>query len=295
MDKLKNDRVVSVLTKDGKFRIAAINNTKAAQTAAEKHELDFLPAFFLSRQLAAASMLAVFLKGEERMTLETDSAGPIKKVFVEAIQVGEVRGFVDMEPIIDVSKMKNISEALGLGLFKISKTLYNMEKPYNGVVELQTGNITSDLAYYFTQSEQIPTAVILEVMFDDKEKITASGGIIIQAMPGASHTEILETQLKLLQVEKIRELIANFTKPEIMLKEILGVEFDILKNDRVDFFCRCSKDNFMDKLVTLKLKEIVEMKSSGDNELVCRYCNAHYYLDDKDFDKLITIMQTKQN
>jgi molecular chaperone Hsp33 len=93
----KRDRVISVLSEDGFFRVAIINNTQAAITAQQKHKLASAPAELLSKQLAAASLIAVFLKGEERVILETMGDGPISKVYTEAIQVGESRGFVSLE------------------------------------------------------------------------------------------------------------------------------------------------------------------------------------------------------
>jgi len=295
MAQLRSDRVVSVITKNGKFRAAAINNTQSAKTAVKKHNLGFLPALWLARQLSAASLIAVFMKGEERVVLDTDGSGPIRKVYAEAIQVGEVRGFVVCEPEIDLALMTDISDALGKGFYRVSKIQYDKPEPTVGVTELQKGNISTDLAYYFTQSEQIPTGVILDVVFDEAQNITASGGIIVQAMPGATEAEIAFVRTLLQEKGDIKEELTAGLKPEEIISSVLPFEFDILKNDRVDFFCRCSKQKFMDKLVTLSLKEIIDMSKSGHNELVCQYCNSHYYLDQSDFEKLIAIMQAKQN
>ena len=54
------DRVVRAISKDGKFRISAIKNTKSAVEAQKRHNLSYLPAFLLARALAAASMMSSF-------------------------------------------------------------------------------------------------------------------------------------------------------------------------------------------------------------------------------------------
>ena len=46
-----------------------------------------------------------------------------------------------------------------------------------------SGEIGDDLAYYFTVSEQVPTAVALGVLVDTDISILAAGGLIIQMMP----------------------------------------------------------------------------------------------------------------
>lgn len=294
MKRIKADRAVSCLSQTGTIRAAAIINTNTARTAQEKHNLSPLPAYLLARQLASASMLAIFLKGEERIVLEAEGDGIIKKVYSEAIQVGEVRGYVLHDDDLELGKLSDLSEALGNGLYKVKRMLYDKPEPIVGVVELFKGNIAEDLAYYFTQSEQVPTAVILDTGLDAEEKIAYSAGLIIQAMPGATQKELENIEDYLSKLD-FREIAAQAENAEDLLKNCLPFEFSILKNDRIDFFCRCSKEKFMDKLITLKLSEVQEMKAANENELICHYCNSHYYLEEKDFDSMIARMTAKMN
>ena len=92
---------------------------------------------------------------------------------------------------IDVSAVEN-ADFLGLGLIKVSKVLYNKPEPTQGIIELVKGDISTDIAFYFTQSEQIPTSLILDVALDEKGNITNSGGIMIQALPGATEEDLEE-------------------------------------------------------------------------------------------------------
>ena len=48
-----------------------------------------------------------------------------------------------------------------------------------------SGEIAEDLAYYFTVSEQTPSAVSLGVLVDKDYSIKVAGGLIIQMLPGA--------------------------------------------------------------------------------------------------------------
>ncbi len=289
------DRVISVLTKDGKFRIAAIKNTNTAKTAQQRHKLPQLPAFFLARQLAAASMLAVFLKGEERIILEAEGDGFIHKVFAEAIQVGEVRGFVDYNEAMLSEKYNSLKELFGNGNYKVTRILYSKAEPVSGIVPLQKGDISSDLSYYFFQSEQTPSVVILDTAFNDDNQIEMSSGIIIQAMPGTIKDDLLKIDEIVGKIESLNNILKEDPDLEKMLHQIIPFDFDIMKHYATDFYCRCSKDTFIDKLVTFGLDEIKQMQAEGHNELVCQYCNAHYYLDDKDFENIISTIQAKQN
>lgn len=290
------DRVVRVLSNDGNFRAVCVKNTDTVKTAKQKHNLDYLSSLILSRLMSSATMLSSFLKGEERIILEMNGNGPIKKVYAEALQLGENRGYIEFANNIEERPpVKNIKDAVGLGLLTVSKVFYNKQEPVQGIVPLQGGDVSSDLAYYFSQSEQIPTAVILDVEYDENGEILNSGGLIVQAMPGASKEDIDTLYKSMMEVKNLARKFGEGLNPKQVMQEILPFDFKLLNSTQVDFFCRCSKDTFIDKLITLNSKEIEEMKGAGQNELVCRYCNEHYYLDDSDFDKILEEIQAKKN
>ncbi len=282
----ERDRAVRVLSKNGKFRAVAIKNSISALTAQKRHNLPYLAAFMMARTMSAASCLAMFLKGDERIVVEAEGNGPINRVYAEAIQVGEVRGFVNLAPDAGERKIEDLSEALGLGLFKVTRYIYDSNEPVQGVIPLHGGDIASDLSYYYHQSEQIPSAVILDTTFDDDGYLKQSGGIIVQAMPGATDEDNKEIYEALVKVTSLAEYYEKGLSPLDVMKEVLPFEFELVKSSQVDFFCRCSKDNFLGKLKTLGLDEIRDMRKEGDNELVCHFCNEKYIIDDEDFDVL---------
>lgn len=286
------DRVVKVLSKDGKFRAAMVKNTKAARTAQDKHKLHFIPAFLMARALAAASLLSSFLKGEERIVIEVSGSGLVSYLLVEAMQVGEVRGYIRYDSELIDRPLNSLSDIFGEGIFKVIKILYNKKEPQVSVIPIQKGDIDSEMVKYFQLSEQIQTAVMLEVELDDDGIITQSGGIVIQAMPGAKKKDIERISKVLAEVKSLGTYFNKGLAPDKVMEEILPFEFDLISSTPVDFFCRCSKENFITKLLTLKHSEIQEMLDSGQNELVCQYCKTKYTLDHNDFDRLLN--ETKE-
>lgn len=291
----ERDRVVSALTTDGKFRISAIKNTFTTQTAQERHNLPEVPALLLARALSSASLLAVFLKGEERVIIDIVGDGLVSKVSAEAIQVGEVRGFVEFDSKVKSIPKEQFNSALGSGIFRVIRILYNEPEPIVGIVELIRGDISSDLNYYFSKSEQIFSVVLLDADTDETGKIINSCGMIVQSMPDATEQD---NELMLQHLRNIDRLTKHIDLKSDLPKELTRLipqDFQILKNDRVDFFCRCSKEKFIEKLLLMEHSDIQEMQKMGQNELVCRYCNEHYYLTSEDFDRISKIIIAKMN
>lgn len=279
------DRVVRAMSGNGMFRIAVAKTTDTTEQARIKHDLDPLLSYLLGKTLTSSILLSSFLKGEERVIVQAEGTGRVKLIFAEAMQVGEVRGFV----VIDESQSMpaSLSDALSTGFLKVSKILYEKQEPVTGIVELVRGDIASDLSYYFEQSEQIVTAVNLGVTINDDGEIVHSGGIIVQAMPGAELPAIVEVQRSLEEMPPIEELLDSGYSPEEILRQAMPFPIEVVNNTPVDFFCRCSLERFVSKLLTLGKKELMSMQAEGQRELVCQYCSSSYELTDEHFSKLI--------
>jgi len=293
----QRDRVVKAMTADGFFRLAAVRNSKTALSAQERHNLSPLASVLLGRAMASASLLAAFLKSEERIILDFSGNGPAERVYAESLNVGEVRGYVqNPECVLDFSQGKaSLGSGLGIGLLRVARILYNQFEPVTGVVELFSGDISTDVAYYLTQSEQIPSAVMLDVSINKEGKVEQSGGLMVQAMPGAPESRIQAMYEGLKKIDHLTEMLASGYSPQEMLKIIADAELIETDDTPIDFFCRCSLDRFKSALATLGMNEVKEMREQNHRELVCRYCNTHYNLSDADFDDIIGGLQAKNN
>ncbi len=279
----QRDRVTRAMTIDGTFRAAVVHNTTSVRTAQERHGLDGVPSLVLARTITGATLMASFLKGEERMVLSLEGDGLIRSVTAEAMQVGEVRGYITMNKKPDESR----ATPLGKGLLRVQRILYGEYEPVMGIVELRRGDVTSDLGYYLTQSEQIPSAFVIDVAYDEHQKIRQSIGLLVQAMPGARPEDIFKLYDAIDYLGRLTEFADSGYSPNDILRQILPSEIEIMASSPVDFFCRCSLERFTSALMTLDVKEIIQMQQENQRELVCQYCSAKYELRNEDFDRLI--------
>lgn len=292
-DFIQKDRLIKGISTDGHLKISVVKTTDVVKTACKKHNLSLLNTVLLGRALTGTMLMASELKGEERIKMRIECKGPVSLLIAEANRVGEIRGYVQNPQVeLDYSKPDvSLGDGLGVGVMTMSKTLYNEAEPRTSSIELAKGNITGDLAYFMVQSEQIPSAVLLDVGLNDSGEITEAGGLLIQRMPDAPEGAIEKLQEKMLQFDSISSLLANgHYIDDIMEKAMDPIKVKELDRQPVDFFCRCTRKRFVNALAMLGYEDLKEISDEGQ-ELVCHFCNEHYQVSKEEIEDLL--MQTK--
>jgi molecular chaperone Hsp33 len=275
---------------DGKVRAFAVVTTHLTEELRFKHNTSPTATAALGRVVAAALMMGSMLKNEEKLTIQVKGGGPIGQIVVDANAKGEVRGYVD-SPQIDIplnEKGKlDVSHAVGEnGFLYVIKDL-GMKEPYRGSVPIVSGEIAEDITYYFAKSEQIPSAVMLGVLIEVDCTVRASGGIIIQLLPGLTEQEISEIEQVVMKIPPLTSMLDQKKTIEQILHDIFP-SIHILEKSEVFFRCKCSWERVEQTLLILGKTEITDMlKEEGFAELICQFCNQAYHFDESHLLKLI--------
>lgn len=276
-DFLFKDRMIRGISADEYFRVSVVKTTEVVQRAARRHDLSMMNKVLLGRALTGACLLTSGLKGEERISLKFEGNGPASMVFAEANSLGEIRGYVKHpEAKLDLASNDSIGDGLGVGLLTVSKVLYNEADVISGTVELLSGNISEDIAYYLHQSEQVQSAVHLDVAIDENGEISSAGGVLIQALPGAPDERSKTIQENLRTMPPVAELFNSGNYIDDILKDVMA-PFKVreIARNPVDFFCRCTRDRFLGAMQMLPAEDLKDL-SDESQELVCHYCNEKY-------------------
>jgi len=296
-DFITKDRLIKGISKDGNLKISVVKTTDVVKAAKKKHNLSLLNTVLLGRALTGTMLMASELKGEERIKMRIEGKGPVGLLVAEANRVGEIRGYVQ-NPQVELDYASgdvSIGDGLGVGVMSFSKTLYNEAEPRTSTIELVKGNISDDLAYYMVQSEQIPSAVLLDVGIDENGEITEAGGLLIQRMPDAPEGTIEQLQEKMLQFNSISDMLRNGDYvDDIMEKAMDPIEVKELDRQPVDFFCRCTRKRFIKALKMLGYEDLKEISDEGQ-ELVCHFCNEHYNVTQDEINDLLMETKAKMN
>lgn len=275
------DYIVRGIAANGTVRAFAVDTTETVAHAAKIHNTYPVVTAALGRLLSAGAMMGSMMKGEDDIiTLTIKGDGPIGSITVTADSHGNVKGFPGNSAVDIPSKYPgklDVGGAIGAGTLTVVMDL-GLAEPYNGMVELQTGEIGDDLAYYFTVSEQTPSAVGLGVMVDTDCSVRHSGGFIIQMMPDVLDETIEKVEANLAKISSVTDMMEQSMTPEDILKTLLG-DLDLRITDRspVQFYCNCNKDRVSASLATIRTKDLQEIIDDGEDiEVKCYFCNTAY-------------------
>lgn len=276
-----SDYIVRGIAANGTVRAFAARTTETVAEARERHFTYPVVTAALGRLLTAGAMMGSMMKGDKDLiTLTVKGDGPIGNMTVAADSHGNVKGFPG-NPSVDIplkyAGKLDVGAAVGNGTLNIVMDL-GLTDPYNGTVELQTGEIGDDLAYYFTVSEQTPSAVGLGVMVDTDSSVKHAGGFIIQIMPDVEEETIAALEKKISETSPVTTLMEEGMTPEMILEHILGdLDLEITEKEDVRFHCNCSKERVSEALATISKTDLQEMIDEGEDiEVKCFFCNTAY-------------------
>ena len=287
------DRIVRAISSDGMVQAAAIYSRNLTERARQIHKTLPVATAALGRALAGASMMGNALKGQgASLTLQIKGGGPLGTVLAVSDNEGNVRGSVQ-NPQIDLPIREDgkldVGGAVGHGgTLTVIKDL-NLKEPYVGSVELLGGEIAEDLASYFVESEQIPTACGLGVLVDRDRSVLRAGGYLIQLLPGAPEGIIDRLEKGIMAAGPVTNLLMENDDPESLLRRVMAdFELEILETVPVEYRCYCSRERVERALISLGRKELEEMlREQGGCQLSCQFCDTVYDFSKEDLERLL--------
>ena len=275
------DYIVRASLANDSVRAFAISSTHLVAEARERHKTLPVVTAALGRLLSAGAIMGSMMKGDKDIvTISLKGNGPAGYITVTADSHGHVKGFPG-NPNVDIPRKYagklDVGAAVGRGLLTVSYDL-GLKEPYSGQVEIQTGEVAEDLAYYFTASEQLPSAVGLGVMVDTDSSVKHAGGFIVQLLPDAPEDVIELLEKKLANLEPVTAMMEKDMTPEDMLSYIFeGVDIEFTERHDVEFYCDCSKEKVKRALAAISDKDLQDIVNDGEDiEVKCYFCNTAY-------------------
>lgn len=295
---LPKDEMAVFVMADGRIRGALFHGTRFVNQMRAQHNLGILESLVLGQASLCAALMIPLMKGQEHLCWKYDVDGPAAGFSVEADSTGYVRGFLYNEHIPVDKPLENwdLKPFLGTGSMSVSRIHKEDSAPHISTVEVNSGNIAEDLAWYYKQSEQISTAFNTGIQFDRQGRVIGAGGIFLQVMPetggknnsGASKSSSSDAEADgqfLARVEmafKTAPSLGQWFSEGGKIEDIvygLFREFTpsvALRRD-IRYDCPCSEETFANYIKMLPKQERDDiLRKKEPLEIQCRNCGSVY-------------------
>ncbi len=295
------DQLIRATAAAGGIRAVGVVTTRLTEEARVRHRLSTVATAALGRAMTSGLLLVSNMKrSQSRVNIRIRGNGPLGTVFVDAGLDGTVRGYVEnpqVETPLNAQGKLDVGAAIGKDgyLYVVRDVGYGY--PYSSTVELVSGEVGDDVAYYLATSEQTPSALVVGV-FVNSEGVSAAGGLLLQVMPKAASDETLVETLesRVSALTGFTPLLrSGKTLPEI-LEQLLGdMELQILPETQLlRFHCRCTHERMLGALKLLGQAELQDMiEKDHGAEATCHFCGQIYTATSAQLGDLILALQAE--
>lgn len=290
------NEIVRAMTGDGFVKAAAITGRDIVERARNIHQLLPMGTAALGRTLMGASLMGDMLKEQKgTLTLQIKGGGPLGTLLAVSDYQGNVRGYVQ-NPQVELMEQRpgklDVGAAVGVdGTLTVIKDI-GLKEPYVGSIGLFSGEIAEDLAMYFVESEQIPTACALGVLVGLDQSVTAAGGYIIQLLPGAGEDLITKIERGVRALGSVSTALAGGLDGEGLLRAVLtDFDLEILEKHPVEYRCYCSRERVSRALISMGREDLSDLiAEQGQAELTCQFCDQVYHFSKDELETLFAEM-----
>ncbi|HET9048459.1 MAG TPA: Hsp33 family molecular chaperone HslO [Chiayiivirga sp.] len=238
---------------------------------------DYPPAAakLLGEAMAAVALFGGHTKVEGRLSLHLKGSQNLRTVFAEYGYPGVLRGLAHWQDPIPTSLSPRQFGTDAVLAITVETEVPGQDEPvrYQGLVDLDAPTLAQACERYFSQSEQLPTRLILV------EQGTQVAGLLLQVMPGADPDDALWIELgALLDTLSAQELVE--LPAETLLYRLFherGVR--LLAEQSLAFDCTCSRERVAQMLRGLGEDEATAALQDGHASVVCEFCGQTYRFD----------------
>lgn len=278
----------------GEIRVLTAITTELVNEAQRIHHTYPTATAALGRLLTGAALMgAAGLKNEtDSMTIQIRGEGEIKNLVAVTDCQSRVRGYISNpyvdRPLNDKGKL-DVGGAIGGGYMSVVRDL-GLKEPYVGQTPLVSGEIAEDLTYYYAKSEQTPTSIALGVLVDTDNSVLASGGFMIQMLPGATDEMAKSLEEILKNLPPVTSMIRDGMSAEDILFRVTEGFSMICENKAVTpkYECKCSKERMEKALISIGADELTQLiNEQGQAELTCQFCDNKYMFSKSELENLL--------
>ncbi len=271
------DHLVRGLFPSRGLRAAFVRVGDTARMGRMLHGLYPTSARVFGEALAAAALLASLQKERGRVNLQLTCDGPLGGLLVDADPDGNVRGYVRGGQVnFPGDPARGARAALGGAGFLSVLRQQPDGQFYRSAVDLQALELVEDLRRWFAASEQVATAVDVQVLPRGDEPLGEVGGILVQRLPDGDDAA-LEAARARLGAGGLRDALARGSSAQEAIWEVAGEGFELLADVEIAYRCACSPARARTAVSALGPEGIAEvLEKEREAVVTCEFCRQRY-------------------
>jgi len=268
-----SDSTQKFILENHNVRGVMVHLTQSFRTMLEKHDYPSSVQKHLGEILLAAAMLMETIKLNGRLTIQFQSDSALKMLVAQINDEGQLRGLAQWDADATEAELET-----GLGDGSLVLTIFqkNQEQSMQSIVPLECRSIADALAFYFLQSEQLPTVFSFAVKED------MASGFLLQTMPENNNPERDASWQSLAERVNAIDPQELFYDNNASFLQYHFNDDDIRLFDSRDlvFKCGCSVEKMESAIRVMGQSEAnLIIKEQSEIVVTCEYCNNEYAFD----------------
>lgn len=299
------DRLLRGLDADKAIRVVSAVTTGLVREAARRHGLRGAAAVLLGRGLTAGCLLATLTKrDDERVRIAMHGDGPLGRLLVDARGDGRVRGCFLSERASRVHVRVGPGRAavgswVGDGRIMVTRDM-GLPNPYQGVVQLRSGELDEDLERYLAESEQLPSVLRCHVALGPDGEVERAAGVLAQTFPGSEPERIDRVRARVVGTDAedgLVDVLRHERSAEALMGFALGGEdLHALEPTALRFACECGRQRALAVVSTLGADDVDALADErGGTDVRCNYCGDSYALSEADLRELAVQLREQRS
>lgn len=280
------------VSRDFSFRVALVDATEVVEALRIKQELNPLATLGLGRSMMGALLMASHLKEGQGVGVLFKGDGPLEKLYAEAYYDGTVRAYCPNPKVELPGELAlSLKEALGSGTLTVARHQPFQKAPFQGTVELVSGEVSEDIAHYLFQSQQIRSIISLGVHLNEKKEVTGAVGVLVEVMPGVEDELISNFEAHVAKgLPSVLDLFKQNLAPEKIVEAFVGSHpcSQIPHDYPIHYGCPCTRERVLNAMMVWGEEGIKEMLSDRTGEVAtCQMCGERYHISIEDLQMIL--------
>ena len=280
------DGLLRAITSDGCYRMAVAKTSETVRELLRRHEPGPAAACALARAVTAAALLGTGEKDFHRIGLQWNGRGPFGVLIADVRPGGHLRSYVgDPRAAAD-----SVEAGVGSGILTVTR-----QDPEGRLVQgslpIASGAVDEDVERYLRHSEQIPSRLRVFIDIDEAGFPGEVAGVLVQTLPGGAAGALLGKTGALSSATFERSVKAAQPLEAILGDVVVGLSFEILREEALGFRCQCSRDRVERGVAMLGADELLDMIAKEEPaEVRCDFCSEEYRVDIPDLCRLYDVL-----